>query len=155
DEMGVQLGAMEDKRLEQQLAELKTHPDQIPYLHTLVIFTGKKLVGMASGVDDITTIDAAAFEAALIEYANAVDGLAAYAKAHRNQGGDQVIGFATGAAVGVAKQGGLLLKRIKDKRPWSSGDKVMINGGNPGMVDGHPAAVVRAYNDMINASNRL
>ena len=48
-----------------------------------------------------------------------------------------------------------LIKRKKEKTKWTSGDKVMIDGGNPGMVEGHPAQVVRAYNDMIDASNRL
>jgi hypothetical protein len=148
-EMGAVLDAREDASLESQLAELSKSPDPTGYVLTNVIYTGKKLVHLASGVDDIGAIDLAAFQAALETFAAAVVDCANRAK------DPNVRGFATGAARAVVVQASLLVERRVKKTKWSSGDLVMINGGNPAMVDGHPAAVVSAYNDMIGASNRL
>ena len=147
-EMGKVLDVMEDKNLEKQLEELASRPDRSAYFHTNVIFTGKKLVRLASGVDELEQIDLPAFEAALATYAAAVDAASKAAD-------PEIKSFASGPARGVVVQASNLVERRTKKIKWNSGDKVMINGGNPQMVDGHPAAVVRAYNDMINASNRL
>ncbi len=47
-----------------------------------------------------------------------------------------------------------LMRRIRDKVPYSSGDKMMLNAGSGWMVEGSPQRVLRDYNQLIEAYNR-
>jgi hypothetical protein len=52
----------------------------------------------------------------------------------------------------TAKQ---LMRRIRDKTPYSSGDKMMLNSGGGGwMVEGSPPRLLRDYNQLVDAYNR-
>ena len=52
----------------------------------------------------------------------------------------------------TAKQ---LMRRIRDKTPYSSGDRMMLNGQGSGwMVEGSPPRLLRDYNQLIEAYNR-
>jgi hypothetical protein len=151
--MGVQLGALEDASLERQMKELADNPDRVPYLIVATIASGKKVVREVSGIDGIAKVDVAALEAALVPYEAVLVELINYIKTVKVE--FDVSQFARDAAPKVAFQSRALIKHRKEKLKWSSGDKVLIDGGNPQMVEGHPAAVLNAYNDMIGASNSL
>lgn len=47
------------------------------------------------------------------------------------------------------------MRRVRDKEPYSSGDILHINRGNGWMVEGSTGSLVRAYNELVDASNRL
>ncbi len=48
-----------------------------------------------------------------------------------------------------------LMRRIRDKVPYSTGDKMILNSGGGGwMVEGSPPRLLRDYNQLINAYNR-
>ncbi len=48
-----------------------------------------------------------------------------------------------------------LMRRVRDKVPYSSGDKMMLNSGGGGwMVEGSPPRLIRDYNQLIDAFNR-
>jgi hypothetical protein len=48
-----------------------------------------------------------------------------------------------------------LMRRIRDKTPYSSGDKMMLSGAGSGwMVEGSPPRLLRDYNQLIEAYNR-
>ena len=47
-----------------------------------------------------------------------------------------------------------LMRRIRDKVPYSTGDKMMLNAGSAWMVEGSPARVLRDYNQLIDSYNR-
>ncbi len=51
----------------------------------------------------------------------------------------------------TAKQ---LMRPIRDKTPYSSGDKMMLNAGSGWMVEGSPARLLRDYNELIDSYNR-
>jgi hypothetical protein len=153
EQMGVQLDAIEDKNLDKQLADMKNAPDRVPYLITNVIATGKKLVRAISGADGLEDIDLAVVEPAYATFEAAAVELVEYTKANKVE--SKIVDFARGPAPKFAFQTLDMINRKKNKTKWTSGDKVMIEGGNPSMVEGHPASVVAAYNDMIEASNRL
>jgi hypothetical protein len=51
----------------------------------------------------------------------------------------------------TAKQ---LMRRIRDKVPYSSGDRMMLNAGSGWMVEGSPARLLRDYNQMVDSYNR-
>lgn len=46
-----------------------------------------------------------------------------------------------------------LMRRLRDKTPYSQGDKMMINAGSGWMIEGSPQRVMRDYNDLIAAFN--
>jgi hypothetical protein len=48
-----------------------------------------------------------------------------------------------------------LMRRIRDKTPYSSGDKMMLSGAGSGwMVEGSPPRLLRDYNQLIEGYNR-
>ena len=51
----------------------------------------------------------------------------------------------------TAKQ---LMRRIRDKVPYTSGQKMMMSPGSAWMVEGSPARLLRDYNQLIEAYNR-
>ena len=52
----------------------------------------------------------------------------------------------------TAKQ---LMRRIRDKVPYSAGDKMMLSiGGGGWMVEGSPPRLLRDYNQLVDAYNR-
>ena len=52
----------------------------------------------------------------------------------------------------TAKQ---LMRRIRDKVPYSSGDKMMLsNAGSGWMVEGSPPRLLRDYNQVVESYNR-
>jgi hypothetical protein len=52
----------------------------------------------------------------------------------------------------TAKQ---LMRRVRDKTPYSAGDRMMLNNSmSAWMVEGSPARLLRDYNQLIDAYNR-
>ena len=51
----------------------------------------------------------------------------------------------------TAKQ---LMRRIRDKVPYSQGDQMMLNAGGGWMVEGSPPRLLRDYNQLVEAYNR-
>ena len=51
----------------------------------------------------------------------------------------------------TAKQ---LMRRIRDKVPYSTGDRMMIDAGSGWMIEGSPQRLRRDYNQLIEAYNR-
>ena len=48
-----------------------------------------------------------------------------------------------------------LMRRVRDKKPFETGETMMINAGNPQTVEGHPAHLTAKYNDLVKASNSV
>ena len=47
-----------------------------------------------------------------------------------------------------------LMRRIRDKKPLSQGDRMMINAGGGEMIEGTPQRLLRDYDQLIEAYNR-
>ena len=47
-----------------------------------------------------------------------------------------------------------LMRRVRDKVPYSQGDRMMLNAGSGWMVEGSPQRLLRDYNQLIDAYNR-
>ncbi len=47
-----------------------------------------------------------------------------------------------------------LMRRVRDKVPYSSGDRMMINAGSGWMIEGSPQRLLRDYNQLIESYNR-
>jgi hypothetical protein len=50
----------------------------------------------------------------------------------------------------TAKQ---LMRRLRDKVPYSTGDKMMLNAGSGWMVEGSPPRLLRDYNQLVESYN--
>jgi hypothetical protein len=50
----------------------------------------------------------------------------------------------------TAKQ---LMRRVRDKAPYSSGDQMMLGAGSGWMVEGSPARLTRDYNQLVDRYN--
>jgi len=46
------------------------------------------------------------------------------------------------------------MRRIRDKTPYSQGDRMMLSGGGGWMVEGSPPRLLRDYNQLIESYNR-
>ena len=46
------------------------------------------------------------------------------------------------------------MRRIRDKVPYSQGDKMMLDAGGGWMVEGSPARLTRDYNQLVESYNR-
>ena len=47
------------------------------------------------------------------------------------------------------------IRRIRDKRPYNDGEKMILKPGSAWMVEGSQEKVSRAYNELIDSSNRM
>jgi hypothetical protein len=47
-----------------------------------------------------------------------------------------------------------LMRRIRDKVPYSQGDKMMLSSGGGWMVEGSPQRLMRDYNQLVESYNR-
>lgn len=47
------------------------------------------------------------------------------------------------------------LRRVRDKTPYTQGDRMMINANSGWMIDGSPEKIIKSYNDLISRSNSL
>jgi hypothetical protein len=155
DAMHSRVTKINDQIQERRLARIeKEQGRNINFLNALTMMLAKKLVRMAS-VDKIKDIPKEPFEKAMVRYAAAIKEMTKYiksngAEAKRWSG----LSMYRMRMQGYVKQILALHDRRRGKRKWSTGDKMMMKR-NPQMVDGHPAKVVQAYNDMVNASNRM
>jgi hypothetical protein len=46
------------------------------------------------------------------------------------------------------------LRRVRDKTPYTKGERMNLNGSSSWMVNGSPGKLIEAYNDLVNRSNR-
>jgi hypothetical protein len=47
------------------------------------------------------------------------------------------------------------LRRVRDKVPYSQGEKMMLKPGSAWMVEGSQEQFTQAYNELVETSNRL
>lgn len=89
---------------------------------------------------------------ALAEYEDAAKAIEAYAAADKDSKiGSSFIGDAK-SYLTTAKQ---LMRRMRDKVPYSQGERMILDSGGGGwMVEGSPPRLVRDYNQLIESYNR-
>ena len=62
--------------------------------------------------------------------------------------------FILGSARSFLTSAKQLMRRIRDKVPYSQGDRMMLNSGGGWMVEGSPHRLLRDYNQLIEDYNR-
>ena len=98
----------------------------------------------------------AAVEAATKELEDMTNQLESYAKAHTDETSKVLMwGMYESRPGEFLRSAKSLMRRVRDKKPFETGETMMINAGNPQTVEGHPAQLTAKYNDLIKASNSL
>ena len=135
-----------DRRSLERLAEIEQREGRKARYHFEAIMIHAKRVQRAEQADKP---DIAAITSALAEYeslVNAAERLPPDGKKIDSSFLDSAKSFLVSA-----KQ---LMRRVRDKVPYSQGDKMMMNAGGGWMIEGSPARVLRDYNQLIEAYNR-
>jgi hypothetical protein len=141
--------AINDKRAAEKLASIEQSEGRKARYHVEALMIHAKRVLRAETAEKP---DLAAIITALNDYEAIVNATAPFSSA----AGPEKIGsmFVSNAKsfLTTAKQ---LMRRIRDKTPYSSGDRMMLGGAGSGwMVEGSPPRLLRDYNQLIDAYNR-
>ncbi len=142
--------AINDRRALEELAEIEKTEGKKARYHVEALMIQAKRVLRAQ---DTAKPDLAATTQAIADYEAAVTGAEQFAGSGIADGkiGSIFISNAKSYLV-TAKQ---LMRRIRDKVPYSAGDKMMLNNAmSSWMVEGSPPRLLRDYNQLIDAYNR-
>jgi hypothetical protein len=141
--------AINDRRALAKLAEIEKSEGKQARYHVEALMIQAKRVLRAEGADKP---DVAAITQALNDYESMVKG----AEQFTGSGNDAKIGsFFIGNAKSFLVTAKALMRRIRDKVPYSAGDKMMLgNQGAGWMVEGSPPRLLRDYNQLVDAYNR-
>jgi hypothetical protein len=138
--------AINDKRAAEKLAAIEASEGRKARYHVEALMIHAKRLLRAN---DTAKPDLAAITRALNDYESIVKS-AEQLPGDGGKIGSMFVGNAK-SFLTTAKQ---LMRRIRDKVPYSSGDRMMINAGSGWMVEGSPARLLRDYNQLVESYNR-
>ena len=141
------LEAVHDKRALEKLAEIEKSEGRQARYYVEALMIQAKRVERAAQKDNA---DVAEMTKAIDEYESSVKGAEQFTGPNA-QIGSMFIGNAK-SFLTTSKQ---LMRRIRDKTPYSSGERMMLNNQGSGwMVEGSPPRLMRDYNQLVDAYNR-
>ncbi len=139
--------AINDRRAAERLAEIERSEGRKTRYHVEALMIHAKPVVRAQ---DAAKPDIAAITQAVSEYESIVKGL----EQSPGADGDKIGSFFIGNAKSFLTTAKQLMRRIRDRVPYSTGDKMMLGGGGGWMVEGSPPRLLRDYNQLIESYNR-
>jgi hypothetical protein len=142
--------AINDKRALERLAEIESKEGKQARYHVEALMIQAKRVLRTT---DNATPDAGEISRAIADFETGITAAEQFAGSGLASGkiGSMFISNAKSYLVS-AKQ---LMRRIRDKTPYSAGDRMMLGQQGAGwMVEGSPARLLRDYNQLIEAYNR-
>ena len=138
--------AINDKRAVERLAAIEASEGRKARYHVEAAMIQAKRVLRAQ---DSAKPDIASITQALNDYESSVKALEALPEGEAKLGS-----FFIGSAKSYLTTGKQLMRRIRDKVPYSQGDRMMLNAGGGWMVEGSPPRLQRDYNGLIESYNR-
>ena len=137
-----------DKRALQRLAQIEQSEGRKARYHIEALMIQAKRVLRAQTADKP---DLAALTQALNDYEAATKDLE---NATNADDGQKIGSMFTSSAKSYLTSAKQLMRRMRDKTPYSQGDRMMINAGSGWMIEGTPERLLRDYNQLIDAYNR-
>lgn len=135
-----------DKRAVERLAEIESKEGRKARYHIEALMVQAKRVLRAQ---ENAKPDIAAITAAVNDYESSVKGAEQV-----SADGDKIGGMFINNAKSFLTTAKQLMRRVRDKVPYSAGDRMILNsGGGAWMVEGSPARLTRDYNQLIQAYN--
>ena len=137
--------AVNDRRAEEKLAEIEKSDGKTSRYYAQAVMIHAKRVLRAQ---DTAKPDLAAVTAALDEFEAAVKA------AERVSDGPKIGSMFISSAKSYLVSAKQLMRRMRDKVPYSQGDRMMLNAGSGWMVEGSPQRLLRDYNQLVESYNR-
>ena len=141
------IDGLQDKQAAARLVEIEAAEGKKARYHVEATLVRAKRLVRTFGA---TKPDLSKITPALTEYEAIVKDTETFAEANKGGIGSSFVGSAK-SFLTSAKQ---LMRRLRDKVPYSTGDRMMLNSGGGWMVEGSPARVTRDYNQLVEAYNR-
>jgi len=141
---------------ERSLAKVeKAEGKKLAYWRTDTMLLAEDLVKLGDS-HKLENLDVPKFTAKIDEYEKAVTELANYIGSHKDEASkyimiDSLVSEAKDFLV-AAKE---LMRRVRDKVPYSTGDKMNLGGSSEWMVEGSPGKLVKNYNELVSRSNSV
>lgn len=140
------------KRQQAQLKEVEASEGRkLTYWRLLTMLQAKQLVNILAE----ESFDVEKAGALLAEYEKAADELDAYAKANESELPMTYSSFMPRTVEAFRVAAKERFRRVRDKTPYSTGERMNMGGAGEWMVSGSPGKLVRAYNELVDASNRF
>ena len=143
--LGSGVEAINDKGAAERLAEVESKEGRKARYHVLALMIHAKRLLRTEKAEKP---DISAITQALAEYEATVKALEAL-PADEARTSSSFIGEAK-SYLTTSKQ---LMRRIRDKTPYSQGDRMMLNAGGGWMVEGSLPRLLRDYNELVEAYN--
>jgi hypothetical protein len=138
---------LQDKRALERLAEIESTEGRKERYHIEALMIRAKRV---MRTESANPPDLAKITEAISDYEAMVKATEEYAAANKGSKIGSSFINASKEFLTTAKQ---LMRRVRDKVPYSSGDQMMLNSGGAWMVQGSPARLMRDYNQLIDRYN--
>ena len=145
-----------DERQARELQRLeKQHGRTLPFLTRNMLAQAKALVRVGS-VRDYEDVQLQPFREHITKYEAAAKELRDYAAAHKEEANKvMMLNMVIARSQGFLTASKELMRRKRDGKKYSTGEKATIRANNARAVRGHPAQVVAKYNELIDMSNRI
>jgi hypothetical protein len=142
------IDVIQDKRRVEEIAEIERTEGRKARWHVQTLMMKAKATVRLSTAEPP---EIAGINQALAELEDIVKATEAFAAANP----DSKIGSSfVSSAKTLLVTAKLLMRRIRDKVPYSSGDRMMLEAGSGWMVEGSPPRLLRDYNQLIDSYNR-
>jgi hypothetical protein len=139
---------LQDVMAAQRIAEIeRTEGIKDRYHIEAVMLSAKRLMRVQSA----SKPDIAAIGKALEDYEAIVKATETFAEENKGTKVGSSFVNASKSFLTTAKQ---LMRRVRDKVPYSQGDKMMLDAGGGWMVEGSPARLTRDYNQLVGSYNQ-
>ncbi len=140
-----------DNLLSAQLAHIeKTEGRKLPYYQMALMAKAKQLADVLGD----ETFDAAAAAPRLEAFEAITDEAMAFVKPQKDALPIEWSSFERSAEE-FRKASKERFRRVRDNVPYSTGERTMLKPGSGWMVDGSAEKLVKAYNTLVDASNRM
>jgi hypothetical protein len=141
--------AINDRRALEKLAEIEKSEGRKTRYYVEALMIDAKRLQRAENADKP---DIAEITKAVTDYENTVK---ATEEVSGTEGNTKLGSLFMSNAKSLLTTSKQLMRRIRDKTPYSSGDKMMLgNAGSGWMVEGSPPRLLRDYNQLIDSYNR-
>ena len=138
-----------DKLLAEELKQVEqTEGRKLRYWRMVTMAEAKQLTDITA--KDAFDVNQAA--AKLADFEQAADGLAAYAKEHKDEL-PTTWSFMDSAVEDFRIAAKARIRRVRDKKPYTQTERNWVGTSSGWMVEGSPDKLVREYNELVSRSN--
>lgn len=135
----------------EELAEIEKEEGRKTHYYTLALMIDAKALVHAEGEGEDKNFDIAKVTPVLERYEASIKALEAYGEGHPEEKAGSIF---VSAARSFLKTGKELMRRVRDKTPYSTGERMNLSNSLAAwMVEGSPASLIHNYNELVERFN--